>query len=148
MAVYSPPFASLYTYSDSIRDMGNCGSDAEFAKTYRFIVEEIYRILRPGRCAAVHCADLPSFLWKHGKVGLRDFSGDLIRIHGEVGFTYHSRITIWKDPVTEMQRTKAHGLLYKTFRTDGARVRVGNPDYLLIFRKPGDDTADTLPVET
>lgn len=146
LVLYSPPFANLYTYSDSIRDMGNCVDDAEFFQTYRFIVAELLRVVRPGRNVVVHCADLPSFLWKHGKVGLRDFSGDLVRTHEDAGFTYHSRITIWKDPVTEMQRTNAHGLLYKTFRTDSARCRAGNPDYLLVFRKPGDDHPDAVPV--
>jgi len=146
LMIYSPPFASLYTYSDSPRDMGNCTDDDTFMEQYRHLLPSLLRALRPGRNCVVHCADLPSFLWKHGHVGLRDFSGELIRAHVDAGFGYHSRITIWKDPVTEMQRTNAHGLLYKTFRTDSARCRAGNPDYLLVFRRPGDGDDEAIPV--
>jgi len=145
MAVYSPPFANLYTYSDTPRDMGNCNDDEQFYTHYRHLVVELLRTLRPGRLAAVHCSDLPSFKYKHGEVGLRDFSGELIRIHCESGFVYHSRITVWKCPVTEMQRTKALGLLYKQIKKDSTRSRVGMPDYVLIFRKGCE--AAVVPVE-
>lgn len=134
-SVYSPPFADLFTYSANIEDMGNSASDDEFREHYAFLIKQMYRVTMPGRLTAVHCADLPSFKYKHGAAGLRDFSGDIIRAHQSAGWIYHSRITIWKDPVTEMRRSKAHGLLHKTFTTNASAVRVGNPDYLLVFRK-------------
>lgn len=146
LSVYSPPFANLYTYSPDARDMGNCADDTAFLDQYRFLADELTRILRPGRNIAVHCCDLPSFKWKHGYIGFRDFPGELIKIHTEAGLVYHSRVTIWKDPVTEMQRTKAHGLLYKTIQGDAGRSRVGNPDYLLIFHKPGNEDDDEVKV--
>lgn len=138
ISVFSPPFADLYVYSDSPRDMGNCADDDEFFENYRFLVRELLRITKPGRVACVHCSDLPMLKWKHGDQGLRDFPGDLIRAHESEGWVYHSRVTIWKDPVTEMQRTKSHGLLYKTLKSNASKSRQGRPDYLLVFRKPGD----------
>lgn len=151
-SVYSPPFANLYTYSSEIADMGNCANDEEFMEQYGFLVKQMQRITKPGRMSCVHCIDLPSFKWKHGAVGLRDFPGDIIRAHVEAGFIYHSRITIWKDPVTEMQRTKSIGLLHKQLKKDSTMSRVGLPDYLLVFRNAGDNenpvehTADEFPV--
>jgi DNA modification methylase len=124
MAVYSPPFANLYTYSDSMLDMGNCDDDREFLEHYRFLVDELHRIMVPGRLVAVHCKDLVNYKGRDGMAGLRDFPGDLIRVHQAAGFALHSRVTIWKCPVTEMQRTKAHGLLYKTLRADSTFSRV------------------------
>ena len=152
-SVYSPPFANLFVYSDSVCDMGNCSNDDEFMEQYRFLLAEMFRVMRPGRISCVHCIDLPSFKWKHGNVGLRDFPGEIIRAHVEAGFIYHSRITIWKDPVTEMQRTKSIGLLYKQLKKDSTMSRQGLPDYVLVFRKPGDNdlpvekTPDEFPVE-
>lgn len=136
-SVYSPPFANLYTYSDSERDMGNCKDDREFIEHYGFFVDQLHRVLRPGRLAAVHCKDLVYYKGssESGMAGLRDFSGELIRAHEKAGFALHSKVTIWKDPVVEMQRTKAHGLLYKTLRADSSFSRQGMPEYLLIFRK-------------
>lgn len=135
LSVYSPPFSSLYIYSDSERDMGNCSSDVEFIEQYSFVLREIYRVTRPGRLSAVHVKDLVYYRNQGGTAGLRDFSGMVIRAHQEAGFDFHSRVTIWRDPVREMQKTKAHGLLYKTLRTDGSHTRQGLPEYLLIFRR-------------
>lgn len=135
LGLYSPPFGNLYTYSDSPRDMGNVEDDAQFGEHYEYLVEELYRIMRPGRCVAVHCKELVNYKGRDGKAGLRDFPGDLVRLHQRVGFAYHSRITIWKDPVVEMQRTKAHGLLYKQLRTDSTFSRQGMAEYVLVFRR-------------
>lgn len=147
LAVYSPPFSNLYCYSDSERDMGNCADDAEFLKHYAFLVGELHRVLRPGRIAAVHCKDLVNYKNRDGMAGLRDFPGDLIRIHQAAGFAYHSRVTVWRDPVTEMQKTKAHGLLYKQLRTDSTFSRQGLAEYVLVFRKWADDEGtDVRPV--
>lgn len=139
--VYSPPYANLYTYSDSMLDMGNCQNDAEFFAHYTFLVAELYRILRPGRVLCLDCKDLVNYAGssEDGMAGLRDFPGELARIHREAGFSWHSRVTIWRDPVTEMQKTKAHGLLYKQLRTDSTFSRMGLPMYVLMFRKWADD---------
>ena len=136
-SIYSPPFASLYTYSSSDRDMGNCNDTKTFLEHYRFLVEEIYRSTMPGRLTSFHCMDLPTSKVRDGVIGLRDFRGELIRIHQEAGFIYHSGVTIWKDPVTAMQRTKAIGLLYKQLKKDSHLSRQGIPDYLVTMRKPG-----------
>lgn len=136
-SVYSPPFGSLFVYSDSAADMGNSSSDGEFAEHYAYLVREKFRLTKPGRITAVHCSDLPMTKWKDGAVGIRDFSGDIIRIHQDAGWILHSRRTIWKCPVVEMTRTKHVGLLYKQLRSDSAKSRGGMPDYLLTFVKPG-----------
>lgn len=135
----SPPFGDLFVYSDSERDLGNAGEGAAFVNQYKYFAEALTRVMRPGRMAAVHCTDLPTRKGKHGYIGLQDFSGDLIKAHTDAGMIYHGRATIWKDPVVEMQRTKALGLLYKQIRKDSAMNRVGMPDYMLFFRKPGDN---------
>lgn len=145
--IYSPPFSSLYIYSDSYRDMGNNKSDEDFFKQYKFLLKDLYRILVPGRLAAVHCKQLVDYKGSSGQAGLRDFRGEIIRAHEAVGFKYHSEITIWKDPVIEMQRTKSHGLLYKQLRKDSSYSRQGLPDYLVIFRKWADDYIDPKPVD-
>ena len=134
-AIFSPPFGDLFVYSDSERDIGNAGEGEAFLEQYKFFAEALTRVLRPGRIACVHCTDLPMRKGKHGAIGLQDFSGDLIRAHTAAGLVYHGRATIWKDPVVEMQRTKAIGLLYKQIRKDSAMNRVGMPDYMLFFRK-------------
>lgn len=138
-SIYSPPFANIFVYSDSEADMGNCSSNDEFFEHYRYLIKEKIRLTVPGRISAVHCSDLPSSKWKDGVIGLKDFSGDIIKAHQEAGWIYHSRVTIWRDPVVEMTRTKALGLLYKQLQKDSCRSRVGMPDYLLIFKKPGDN---------
>ncbi len=134
-SIFSPPFADLFVYSDSERDMGNCGGYDEFFAHYRYFTETLYRAMKPGRMTCVHCTDLPARKGKDGFIGLHDFSGDLIRAHQDAGFVYHARAVIWKDPVVEMQRTKALGLLYKQLRKDSSMSRVGMPDYMLFFRK-------------
>ncbi|MBX6747634.1 MAG: site-specific DNA-methyltransferase, partial [Acetobacteraceae bacterium] len=138
-SVYSPPFGNLFIYSDSAADMGNCATDGEFAAHYAFLVREKFRLTKPGRLTAVHCSDLLLTKWRDGVVGIKDFSGQIIQIHEAAGWVLHSRITIWKCPVVEMTRTKALGLLYKQLQADSSRSRTGMPDYLLVFRKPGDN---------
>jgi DNA modification methylase len=153
LAVFSPPFADLFTYSDDLQDMGNCSGLEEFTKHFEFLIQELARVMVPGREVAVHCVDLLSTKWKHGKIEFQDFSGEIIRAFWRNGFLFHSRICIWKSPVTEMQRTKAHGLLYKTLKADSCDSRVGCADYLLVFKKPGENpkpvtkSPDTFPVE-
>lgn len=139
MMIFSPPFAELYVYSDSPNDMGNVSSYDEFEKHFQYLIPELERILKDGRICAVHCTDLPLAKWKDGVIGKRDFSGLLIKMFEDAGFVYHSRITIWKDPVVEMQRTKALGLLYKQLKKDSTMSRVGQADYLLVFRKKGEN---------
>lgn len=134
-AIFSPPFSDLFVYSDSERDMGNCGSHDEFMHHYGYLAANLYRAMKPGRMVCVHCTDLPTRKGRDGFIGLHDFSGDLIKAHQDAGFVYHARCTIWKDPVIEMQRTKALGLLYKQLKKDSAMSRVGMPDYMLFFRK-------------
>jgi hypothetical protein len=136
-SIYSPPFASLYTYSNSDRDMGNCKDDAEFMEHYRFLVAQIFRATKPGRLTSFHCMNLPTSKARDGVIGIRDFRGELIRMHIAEGWIFHSEVCIWKDPVTAMQRTKALGLLHKTIRKDSAMSRQGIPDYLVTMRKPG-----------
>ncbi len=138
-SVYSPPFGDLFVYSDSEADMGNSSSDGEFFDHYEFLIEQMARVTMPGRLTAVHCSDLPFRKWKDGKLGIKDFSGDIIRAHERHGFTLHSRVTIWKDPVVEMTRTKALGLLYKQLQKDSTKSRTGMPDYLLVFKAPGEN---------
>lgn len=155
-SVFSLPFANLFVYSSSERDMGNNANNEEFFKCYRLVARELYRVTKPGRLVAIHCSDLPRTKATHGFVGLYDFPSEIRRVHEEEGWTYHSRVTIWKDPVVEMQRTKALGLLHKQLLKDSTRSRQGMPDYLLVFRKtPADETLadpvghdrETFPVE-
>lgn len=136
-SVFSPPFASLYVYSDSERDMGNCDSDEEFFTHFGFLVSELFRVLKPGRLVSIHCMNLPSTIQHNGYIGIRDFRGDCIRCFTHRGFIYHSEVCIWKDPVTAMQRTKALGLLHKQVLKDSSMSRQGIPDYVCTFRKPG-----------
>jgi len=137
-SIYSPPFGSLFVYSDSAADMGN-STDEQFRDHYAYLVKEKFRLTKPGRLTAVHCSDLPLTKWKDGAVGIKDFSGDIIRIHEDAGWIMHSRRTIWKCPVVEMTRTKHVGLLYKQLQKDSAKSRGGMPDYLLTFVKPGEN---------
>jgi DNA modification methylase len=139
-SVFSPPFADLFTYSDDPQDMGNCFDLDEFRGHFEILIAEMLRIMKPGRIVAVHCVELLATKWKDGHGGGKDFPGEIIRMFWKHGFIQHSpRITIWKSPVTEMQRTKAHGLLYKTLKADSCDSRVGCADYLLIFKKPGEN---------
>ena len=152
-SIFSPPFADLFTYSDDVADMGNCSGMDDFMVQFGFLIDELMRVTVPGRECAVHCCDLLATKWKDGDIEFKDFSGAIVTAFRDRGWLLHSKVTIWKDPVTEMQRTKAHGLLYKTLRTDSANVRVGAPDYLLVFRKPGRNpkpithSTDDIPLE-
>jgi hypothetical protein len=151
--VFSPPFASLYTYSNSDRDMGNCKTKSEFMQHFGYLVKELERVTMPGRLCSVHCMNLPTSKQHHGYIGIDDFRGDIIRLFQSHGWIYHSEVCIWKDPVTAMQRTKALGLLHKTIRKDSSMSRQGVPDYLVTFRKAGvnpdpiSHTHDEFPVE-
>jgi len=151
-SIFSPPFASLYTYSNSQLDMGNSKSDEEFAEHFGFLIPELFRVMMPGRLVSIHCMNLPTTKERDGYIGIRDFRGDIIRAFEKVGFIYHSEVTIWKDPVTAMQRTKALGLLNKQKNKDSSMSRQGIPDYLVTMRKPGDNpvpithTNDEFPI--
>lgn len=150
--IYSPPFASLYVYSNSERDLGNCKTLSEFYTQFEYIVKELYRCLMPGRLMAVHCMNLPTTKGRDGFIGIQDFRGDLIKLFESVGFHYHSEVCIWKDPVVQMQRTKALGLLHKQIKKDSAMIRQGLAEYLVVMRKQGDNpepishTNETFPV--
>jgi DNA modification methylase len=139
LVVFSPPFPGLYVYSNNPEDMNNVSDYQEFENHFKFLIPEIKRTLKPGRICAIHCMDVPVQKGKEGYIGLRDFSGLLVNWFQELGFIYHSRTTIWKNPVTEMQRTKALGLLHKTIKKDSSMSRVGIPDYVLFFRNEGDN---------
>lgn len=144
--IFSPPFSHLYIYSDSYRDMGNVRNDEEFLKNFDFLIPDLHRITIPGRLCAVHCKQLVNYKHRDGTAGLRDFRGDIIRAFQKHGWTYHSEVCIWKDPVTEMHRTKSHGLLYKQLRKDSSFSRQGLPDYLVLFRKWPKDYIDPEPI--
>lgn len=150
---YSPPFESLYVFSNSERDMGNNASSSDFWQHYKYLIAEMYRAMKPGRLIAIHCMNLPTSKARDGFIGIKDFRGEIIRAHQDAGFIYHSEVCIWKDPVVAMQRTKALGLLYKQLRKDSAMSRQGIADYLVVVRKPGDNpdpvthTHESLPVD-
>ena len=139
MAIFSPPFADLYCYSDNPADMGNCRSYDEFFEHFAFLAVEIARVIKPGRVCAVHCMDVPAMKERDGYIGLKDFPGHLISCFQNAGMIYHSRTTIWKDPLTEATRTKALGLMHKQLCKDSAMSRSGLPDYLLAFRAAGEN---------
>ncbi len=151
-SIFSPPFASLYTYSNSPRDMGNCRSNEEFFEHFGYLVDELARVMQPGRNVSFHCMLFPASKERDGFIGLKDFRGDLIRAFQAKGFIFHSETVIWKDPVTQMQRTKALGLLHKSVRENASMCRQGIPDYLITMRTPGDvvervkHTAEDYPV--
>jgi len=138
-SIFSPPFASLYTYSNSDRDLGNCRTYSEFYEHFIFIVKELYRIMMNGRLVSFHCMNLPTLKERDGYIGITDFRGMLIKIFQDAGFIYHSEVVIWKNPVIAMQRTKALGLLHKQIKKDSCMSRQGIPDYLVTMRKPGDN---------
>lgn len=152
-SIFSPPFASLYTYSNSERDMGNCKDDKEFYKHFKFMVDELHKKLMPGRLVSFHCMNLPTSKQNDGFIGIRDFRGELIKLFQDAGFVYHSEVCIWKDPVIAMQRTKALGLLHKQIKKDSSMSRQGIPDYLVTMRKLGDNpkpikhTGEQFPVD-
>jgi len=152
-SVFSPPFASLYTYSNSDRDMGNVRDGEEFGKQFGYLVPELLRITKPGRLLSFHVMNLPTSKARDGYIGITDFRGELIRTFVDAGWIYHSEVCIWKDPVTAMQRTKALGLLHKQIKKDSCMSRQGIADYLVTMRKPGDNpepvthTNETFPVQ-
>lgn len=139
-SVFSPPFASLYTYSNSDRDMGNVKNHSEFWEQYRYLIAEQMRVMKPGRNIAIHCMNLPTSKQNDGFIGITDFRGDIIREYQNAGFIYHSEVCIWKDPVVAMQRTKALGLLHKQIKKDSSMSRMGIADYVVVMRKPGDNS--------
>lgn len=151
--IFSPPFSSLYTYSNSDRDMGNSRNDAEFYEHFRYLVKELFRITMPGRLLSFHCINIPLMKQRDGVIGLKDFRGELIKLFTEEGFIFHSEVCIWKNPVTEMQRTKALGLLHKQIKKDSSMSRQGIPDYVITMRKPGENpepiehTKESFPVD-
>jgi DNA modification methylase len=138
-SMFSPPFAELYTYSDSDADLGNSKSYNEFFDHFYFIISELYRVIMPGRLVSVHCIDIPAMKERDGYIGLKDFPGDIIRHFQNAGFIYHSRVTIWKNPLIEATRTKAIGLMHKQLCKDSAMCRQGLPDYVITMRKPGEN---------
>lgn len=143
-SIWSPPFPTLYVYSNEIEDMGNCKNFKQFFNGFNFLIPQLYRVMMSGRNVAVHCMDVPIQKGKEGFIGLRDFSGMIIDSFLKAGFIYHSRVTLWKNPVTEMQRSKALGLLHKQVKKDSIMCRVGIPDYLLIFRKDGENKSPII----
>lgn len=151
--LFSPPFSQLYTYSNSDRDMGNSKNDEEFYNHFKFLASELYRITMPGRLLSFHCMDLPLMKQRDGVIGLKDFPALMLRIFQDCGFIYHSKVTIWKSPVVEMQRTKALGLLHKQIKKDSSMSRQGLPDYIVTVRKPGENperithTNESFPVD-
>lgn len=151
--IFSPPFASLYTYSNSDRDMGNSKGDEEFYEHFKYLVSELYRITMPGRLLSFHCMNIPLMKERDGVIGIKDFRGQLIKLFQDCGFIFHSEVCIWKNPVTEMQRTKALGLLWKQIKKDSSMNRQGIPDYLVTMRKPGENpervthTDETFPCD-
>lgn len=138
-SVFSPPFASLYTYSNSERDMGNAKDDSEFFGQFQFLIKELFRITKPGRLVSFHCMDIPAMKSRDGFIGLKDFPAQLRQMFEDGGFIYHSKVVIWKDPLIEATRTKALGLMHKQIVKDSAMCRQGLPDYLVTMRKPGDN---------
>jgi DNA modification methylase len=150
-SIFSPPFISLYVYSNSPNDMGNVRNDFEFYEHFDYLIKELLRVMKPGRNVSFHCMDMPASKERDGHIGLKDFPGDLIRAFQKHGFIFHSKATIWKDPVTAMTRTKALGLLHKSIRERSEMTRMGIPDYLITMRSPGESehvthTADEFPV--
>lgn len=152
-SIFSPPFSSLYTYSNSPRDMGNVRDDDQFFAHYAYLIREQMRVMKPGRLIAMHVMNLPTSKERDGFIGIKDFRGDIIRAYQSEGFVFHSEVCVWKDPVTAMQRTKAYGLLHKTIRADSSMSRQGIPDYVVVMRKPGKNpdpvahTHESFPVE-
>ncbi|HEC65481.1 MAG TPA: site-specific DNA-methyltransferase [bacterium] len=138
-SIFSPPFSSLYSYSDSDADMSNAANYRVFFKHFCFLIEQLERVMKPGRVVAVHCMDLPVLKQESGEIGLRDFPGDIIKAFRKYGFIYHSRHCIWKDSLLAAVRTHAIGLAHKQIVKDSAMCRMGIPDYILAFRKPGEN---------
>lgn len=137
--IYSPPFESLYTFSDDPRDMSNCTDKDTFWTHFKFLIAEYYRVMKPGRIVCVHVMQLPTSKTRDGFIGIRDFRGEVVRAHQEAGFYFHSEVMIRKDPVAAMQRSKSIGLLHKQVCKDSTISRMALADYVVVFRKPGDN---------
>ncbi len=138
-SIHSPPFCSLYTFSDDPRDLSNCADDITFWRHYGFVVDHLFRVTMPGRLASIHCMNLPTSKFRDGFIGLRDFRGEIIRLFEDAGFYYHSEVCIRKDPVVAMQRSKSLGLLHKQIMKDSALSRMAVADYVVTMRKPGEN---------
>lgn len=139
LSIFSPPYASLYTYSNSDRDMGNSVSDAQFYEHFDYLVAGLLRVTMPGRIVCVDVMNIPAMKERDGFIGLKDFRGDIIRAFTRKGFIFHSEHCAWKDPLIEATRTKALGLMHKQLCKDSTRSRAGIPQYLLAFRKDGEN---------
>lgn len=144
--VFSPPFSSLFTYSNYIHDMGNSENHEQFFKQYSYLLKDLYRILKPGRLMACHTKDMPIYKGSHGYTGLYDFTGEHHRAVEDVGFKYHAKINIWTDPVLERSRTNTQRLLYHQVRNDSSYSGVGLPEYVTIFRKWEGNEEDWTPI--
>lgn len=145
LSVFSPPFASLYTYSPSPRDLGNSGDRAEFLEHYRYVIDHVLRLTKPGRISCVHVQQLSTTKATHGVVGLTDFRGQVIQAHVDAGWVFHGEVTIDKDPQAQAIRTKAHALMFQTLNRDSASSRPAMADYLLMFRAPGENAVAVKP---
>lgn len=143
-SIYSPPFINLFTYSNSERDLGNSKTDEEFYKQFKYIANELLRVIKPGRLMSVHCMDLPTSITHDGYIGLKDFPGELTRLFIETGFIYHSKVVIWKDPLLQATRSHTKGLLHKELMKDSSACQQGLPDYVITFKKPGQNE-DPIP---
>lgn len=137
--IFSPPFSSLYTYSDNIEDLGNCKNNDEFFKHFEFLVKELFRVTKSGRLVSIHCMNIPAMKERDGYIGIKDFRGDIIRLFQKCGFIFSSEVCIWKDPLIEAVRTKALGLMHKQLCKDSSMCRQGLPDYIVTMRKPGEN---------
>lgn len=145
LSVYSPPFSSLYTYSPSERDLGNSSNDDEFFEHYTYILAELLRVTKPGRNSCVHVQQVTMSKANYGYVGMSDFRGEVIRAHQRAGWIFYGEVTVDKDPQAQAIRTKAHCLMFQTLRRDSAANRPALADYLLLFKKPGDNAVAISP---
>lgn len=139
LSIQSPPFASLFTYSPSMRDLGNSSSRTEFVEHYKFIIREQLRVTKPGRLACIHVQQLTTTKSTDGYVGMTDFRGDVIRAFQDEGWIFNGEVTVWKDPQAQSIRTRSHALAFQTKNRDSSKSRPALADYLLLFRKPGDN---------
>lgn len=139
LSIFSPPYASLYTYSNSDRDLGNSASDEQFYQHFDYVIQGLHRVTKPGRIVCVDVMNIPAMKERDGYIGLKDFRGDVIRAFQRQGFIFHSEHCAWKDPLIEATRTKALGLMHKQLCKDSTRSRAGIPQYLLAFRKDGEN---------
>lgn len=145
LSIYSPPFDSMYTYSPNDRDVGNCANRREFLDHYRFVIDHVLRVTKPGRVSAVHCMQIPILKSREGYTGLTDFRGQIIAEHQDAGWIYYGEVVIDKNPQMQAVRTKAQGLMFVQLRRDSVKSRPALPDYVLLFHKPGDNAVPITP---